>query len=125
MDAMLGRKQRLMLLPRLLIFWHSTFWAVTHIAIPSSLYYQIHAMTCAEENRAYAELFAKKYPLELMLDARKALEACMTKHYNATKEKCGDEFQATVDCLSKNSREWSKCAATKAALEECAAKNVL
>jgi hypothetical protein len=82
-------------------------------------------MACAEENRAYSELFAKKYPLELMEDARKAVQACMTKHYNATTEKCGDEFQAAIDCLSKNSREWSKCAAQKAALEDCAGKNVL
>lgn len=82
-------------------------------------------MACAAENRAYAELGARKVPLELMGDGRKALEACVTKHYKATKEKCGEEFQTMVDCITKNSREWSKCAAQRAALEECAGKNVL
>ena len=82
-------------------------------------------MACVEENRAYAELWANRVPLQRMADQRKAVEACLTKHYNATKEKCGEELQAMVDCLAKNSREWSKCAVQKAALEECTGKNVL
>lgn len=82
-------------------------------------------MACSEENRAYTELWARKVPLERTGEARKAIEACVTKHYDLTKEKCGEELQTMVDCITKNKREWTKCAAARSALEECAGKNVL
>lgn len=99
--------------------------SVTHCCRWMLLVLQLHAMACSSENRAFAEAMARKAPLDKIVHLREAVDACVTKHYNGTKEKCGDEFQALVDCLHKNERHWSKCAALKSALEDCFGEHVL
>ena len=82
-------------------------------------------MACSGENRAYSEAMATKKPLDQMKELRENVDKCVTKHFQGTSQKCGDEFEAVVACLETNQRQWSKCVLLKTALEECFAKNVL
>lgn len=79
-------------------------------------------MACAEESRAYAETLATKTPLEYGVAAREKAEKCTNKTFTKMEEKCGDEYNAVYECLSKNRREWSKCTALRTALDDCVIK---
>mmetsp|Transcript_2751 Transcript_2751/g.4094 ORF Transcript_2751/g.4094 Transcript_2751/m.4094 type:complete len:107 (-) Transcript_2751:75-395(-) len=80
-------------------------------------------MTCVDETREMIEqrkqgLLTNEQTCNKVVDCWKSTNA-------KTTDKCGDQYQKLVGCISNNERRMLKCKELRAVLEECYVKNVM
>ena len=84
----------------------------------------VMSLTCLRESDKYCEAKKKKIHPKYLNDERKALLSCALGTYTCAKEKCTEEYDALMHCMTvKNKKSWIKCKDAERALQACAIKN--